>query len=134
MQYYHAIKQEIFWKHQEQKRKSGVPMGTSAGFVSDPTQNEAIKNLTPVKYVTIFKGTTEYIVKSPEEWIECIDKVMNGMDVQDRNLVIIAFWKSHSWRSATMELAMDKDTFYRRRDKIISLFAIEAASRGLIKL
>ena len=127
---YEDIKREIVNVRLEQKRRSGAPERRSMGFVSDPTQSEAIKNLTPLRTITV----NNYTVKRPEQWIEAINKVMGGLSREEQKFVEVSFWKAHSWRYAIDELHMDKDTFYRRRDRIVTLFAIEASSRGLISL
>lgn len=127
---YEDIKREIINTRLEQKRRSGAPERRSMGFVSDPTQSEAIKNLTPIRSVEVGR----YTVHNPESWIECINKVMCGLDKEDRRLVEVAFWKCHSWYTAIVELNMNKDTYYNRMNRVVCIFAIEAASRGLVKL
>ena len=130
MKNYEDIKRGIVNKRLEQKRRSGAPERRSVGFVSDPTQSEAIKNLTPIRSIEVGR----YTVHNPESWIECINKVMCGLDKEDKRLVEIAFWKSHAWYNAIQELHMGKDTYYSKMNRVVCIFAIEAASRGLVKL
>lgn len=127
---YWDIKREVRDARDEMRKRSGTPERRSMGFVSDPTQSEAIKNLTPLKYVCVNQRT----VKKPEEWTETVEKVMNNLDASDRKIVEVGFWKARSWQSAVLELNMDKNTYYRRRSRVLTLFAIEASSRGLIAI
>lgn len=128
IRHYYEIKKAVTEARLEQKRRSGAAERRSVGYVSDPTAIEAEKNLTVLKAVDIPGGT----VRKPEEWIEVIDRVMLTLDAQDRRLISVTFWESHSWLGAIDRLHLSKMTYYRRRDQILSMFAIAAAAKGLI--
>lgn len=107
--------------------------GHSAGHVSDPTAKEAIIDLQPLKRVLVGNYTVDY----PEAWISAITRVLNGISKEDRKLIEVSFWQhrprgSHSFIYDELHLA--KNTYYRRKDKLMALFAIEAASAGLVSL
>lgn len=127
---YHNIRKAVFEKRLEMKRKSGAPERRSQGFVSDPTQTEALKNLTPLKSVNIPGGE----VQAPEAWLAAIDKVMGKLEHHDQRIIEVSFWEHHTWQASVEALNMDKMTYYRRRDKLMTLFAIECAARGLIQI
>lgn len=127
---YHNIRKAVYEKRLEMKRRSGAPERRSQGFVSDPTQTEALKNLTPLRMVTISGGE----VQKPEAWIAAIDKVMSMLDHHDQRIIEVSFWEHHTWQASVDALHMDKMTYYRRRDKLMTLFAIECAARGLIRI
>lgn len=127
---YHNIRKAVYEKRLEMKRKSGAPERRSQGFVSDPTQTEALKNLTPLKSVNIPGGE----VQQPEAWLAAIDKVMGKLEHHDQRIIEVSFWEHHTWQASVDALNMDKMTYYRRRDKLMTLFAIECAARGLIQI
>ena len=127
---YHNIRKAVYEKRLEMKRKSGAPERRSQGFVSDPTQTEALKNLTPLKSVNIPGGE----VQAPEAWLTAIDKVMGKLEHHDQRIIEVSFWEHHTWQASVDALNMDKMTYYRRRDKLMTLFAIECAARGLIQI
>lgn len=127
---YHNIRKAVYEKRLEMKRKSGAPERRSQGFVSDPTQTEALKNLTPLKSVNIPGGE----VQAPEAWLAAIDKVMGKLEHHDQRIIEVSFWEHHTWQASVDALNMDKMTYYRRRDKLMTLFAIECAARGLIRI
>lgn len=127
---YHNIRKAVYEKRLEMKRKSGAPERRSQGFVSDPTQTEALKNLTPLKSVNIPGGE----VRQPEAWLTAIDKVMGKLEHHDQRIIEVSFWEHHTWQASVDALNMDKMTYYRRRDKLMTLFAIECAARGLIQI
>lgn len=127
---YHEIRKAVIEARLEQKRRSGAAERRSVGYISDPTQTEALKNLTPLKSVEIPGGT----VKQPEAWVEVINNVMASIDREDQQLISAAFWEFRTWTGAIDKLKMNKMTYYRRRDQLIAIFAIAAASRGLIRL
>lgn len=127
---YHNIRKAVFEKRLEMKRKSGAPERRSQGFVSDPTQTEALKNLTPLKSVNIPGGE----VQAPEAWLAAIDKVMGKLEHHDQRIIEVSFLEHHTWQASVEALNMDKMTYYRRRDKLMTLFAIECAARGLIQI
>lgn len=127
---YHNIRKAVYEKRLEMKRRSGAPERRSQGFVSDPTQTEALKNLTPLKSVNIPGGE----VQAPEAWLAAIDKVMGKLEHHDQRIIEVSFWEHHTWQASVDALNMDKMTYYRRRDKLMTLFAIECAARGLIQI
>lgn len=127
---YHNIRKAVCEKRLEMKRRSGASERRSQGFVSDPTQTEALKNLTPLKSVNIPGGEAQ----QPEAWLAAIDKVMGKLEHHDQRIIEVSFWEHHTWQASVDALNMDKMTYYRRRDKLMTLFAIECAARGLIQI
>lgn len=124
------IEKAVRDKRAEMKRRSGTPEMRSVGYVSDPTEKEAELNLMPIKWVTVGHG----IVRRPEEWIAVIKGVYERLSAEDKKLVEVSFW-TNSYRDKKLdELNMSKNTFYARREYIVTLFAIKASERRLISL
>lgn len=128
--HYHELKRACIEKRVERKAKKGRPEVRAEGYVSDPTGKEAELNSEPIVYVFIANNK---IVVNPEEWIACVDRVMETLSEEDQKLVKLAFWSRLSYKSILEELHMDKVTYYRRRDRIIFKFATAAACSGLVE-
>lgn len=126
--YYWDIKKAVTDRRLELKRKSGTAERRSEGYISNPTEKEAEVNLTRLPFVYLSLGKVE----KPEEWLDAIDYVMQRLGPDDKALIKASFWTHNNWRAAVTELHMDKMTYYKRRDHLISVFAIRCAAQGLI--
>lgn len=122
------IRRETARARIERKARKGAPELHAEGFLSNPTAKEAELNMTPVPIVYLSGG--KYVAR-PEEWLACIDYVTDMLSGSDRKLLRTVADRME-WREAVETLHMNKDTFYRRRDKLFALIALHAAKRGLI--
>lgn len=127
---YEGMKRAIKWARLEQSSRNARPEIHAEGFVSNPTAAEAIRNLTPLKSVTVGHD----IVYNPETWVSVIDSVYDKLDGCDRRIVTDTFIKGNRWEKVIADNHIDKNAYYRRRDRIVSLIAIKAACAGIVKL
>lgn len=87
--------------------------------------------MSDVKVVVLRDGT---IVYRPCEWLRIMKYIYENIPVSDSRLMQMYFFDGQPWAEVIAELEIDKDTFYRRRDKIISLVSIAAAQAGLVEI
>ena len=99
------------------------------GVVSDPTRREAEINLSEVPFVVV-KGRT---IRKPEAWIDCIDDVMKKISFTDY-VIFKAMWEEKKKDEIEECAHMSIGAYYKRRHEIISIIAVKAAERGLIKM
>lgn len=129
--HYIEISRAVHNARVERRTTHARPEVHAEGFVSNPTAAEAIANLTPLRSVTIQRY---HVVQKPEEWLDCIDSVLRRLDRADYKLVDDAFFRRLPWDRCAAENYMSKDTFYRRRERIVAMIAIKASAAGLIAL
>lgn len=119
------------WARADAKRKLKYVDGIRPrGIPSDPTATEAIQNLTPLKSVHIPRGT----VYHPEEWITAIDSVRENLDRDDGDLFSEVFVNKKRTDTVCDQFIISRATFFKRKDRLVSLVAIAAAKNGLIDL
>jgi hypothetical protein len=128
--HFKQLEKEIVYERY--KNHHGTNLGIrSIGKASDPTYNEAENEMSDVKVVILHDGT---IVHSPCEWLRIIKYVYENISVSDSRLMQMYFFDGQPWAEVIAELEINKDTFYRRRDKIVSLVSIAAAQAGLVEI
>lgn len=98
------------------------------GVVSDPTRREAEINLLEVPYITV-KGVK---IRQPEKWIECINDVSRELDYSDW-VVLMTMCDNKSREDAAEQAHLSLTAYYNRRREILSIIAIKATERSLIK-
>ena len=125
------IKNAVFWRRQEMKKRRFNLEGIKPrGVPSDPTANEAIMNATPLKAVDVRNG----VVFRPEAWIEAITSITSRLNKDEMAFFSAVFQNQKSPEAICDLFSMSRGTFFRRRDDYITLCAIAAAERGLIKI
>lgn len=130
--HYWEIRKAVHEEKLERKRRKGENVGgVQTNRQSDPTALEAIKDLSPIKYVRV-PGFG--LVKRPEDWITAIEAGLDACSDDTKIVVKESFWAQRSWKYITMAHGMDKKTFYKKRDSAVYLVAIAAAERGLINI
>lgn len=125
------IRNAVFWRRKEMKKRVFHMDGIKPrGVPSDPTANEAIMNSTPLKVVEVRSS----VVYRPEDWIAAISSVTSRLNENDLAFYDAAF-KSQKKPETMCELfSVSRGTYFKKRDKFVSLCAIAAAQRGLIEI
>ena len=86
----------------------------NGGEISKPTEKNAIKI------------ASSLYIKKTDETIHKIEKVINGLDDLDKNLInLVYFRKTHTVTGAGMKVHLDKSAAYNHINKILGLIAIE---------
>lgn len=130
--HYFEIKKAVANERAERKRHAKANIGgIQDSKQSDPTAAAAIANLTPIGRVTL---PGEGTVIKPELWISAIETGLHACPEDVQEVVQQNMWHHHSWRYVTSMSAMDKKTFYRRRDMALTAVAIAAAQYGLVRI
>lgn len=128
--HFKQLEKEIVYERYKNRR--GTNLGIhGVGNVSDTTYNEALNEMSDVKVVVLRDGT---IIYRPCEWLRIMKYIYENIPVSDSRLMQMYFFDGQPWAEVIAELEIDKDTFYRRRDKIISLVSIAAAQAGLVEI
>jgi hypothetical protein len=131
MAHFWDIKRAVSQSRADQHRRASIPGTPGDKYkISDPTGQEAVSNLMPVKWVEIDGGR----VKDPEKWIYVIETVFKRLPETEQQIIRDNFWSKKGWLYVSTMRAMDAHTFYKRRDHAVTMMAITAAQEGLIKI
>lgn len=130
--HYWEIKQAVSMQRVEMRRHVSSNIGgIQDSRLSDPTAAAALSNLTKIRVV---KLPGFGLVYRPEDWIDAIDKGLAACSNEVREAAKENFWHHKSSRYIYTTMNMDKDTFYKRREKAVATVAIAAAQYGLIDI
>ena len=128
------IRDAVFEKRTTGGSDLGTPMiNLFSGTISDPTASKAIKNLTPLKFVTVKDGV---IIKFPEKWLEVIDKTYNWCNRQQdcRYEVARRRYNGEDYRKTCLDLHISEATQRRLLEKVRIYATLQAVQAGLIKI
>ena len=101
--------------------------------IPDPTATQAVRNLTPLKFVTLSEGE---IIEYPERWLEVIDKTYKYCSTQKDCRLEVARrrYRSEDYRKTCRELNIS-DTARRRLLELVKIYAaLQAVQLGLIQV
>ncbi|WP_432748218.1 hypothetical protein [Pectinatus frisingensis] len=132
---YEKIKKAVW----EARNDSGVGRtgGNSTGhaFVSDPTANVAVKEVMPIKTVTIKIGKYDTeTVKQPEKWLQVIEATYNHYS---EGIVIDLLKHRHSnepYQQTCMNLHISSSTYYQMIVEVQQYALACACQVGLVKV
>lgn len=101
--------------------------------ISNPTAEQAIKNLTALAFVVIGSGVT---VKQPESWLEVIDKTYAWCKRQKdcRYEVARRRYSGEDYRKTCTELNISNSTRIRLLELSEMYAALQAVQLGLIRV
>jgi hypothetical protein len=131
----------MFYREREIKRavrlaRENVTGGHSGGsnghaFVSDPTALEGIRLATELKQVTLSDGV---VIKRPERWLRLVSGVYEALDDISRRVATCKYHRRESWKATTVELGIDRNTYYTIVNDVRTLAKMAACQLGLIKV
>ena len=127
------IRDAVFEKRNNNRDSSAPIISLFSGSISDPTASKAIKNLTPLKVVTITDGI---IIKYPEKWLEVIDKTYRWAQRQNDLLYQAAKrrYSGEDYRKTCAALSISTSFFHQLLEKVRVYAALQAVQAGLIKI
>lgn len=110
-------------------RENGIslfPVVGATSIHSDPTASQAVKNLTPLKFV---KLRNDVIIKYPEKWLEVIDKTYSYCKRQNdcRFEVARRRYSNEDYRKTCIDLNISNST----RRRLLELAQIYAALQAV---
>lgn len=117
---------------EEMRLDDGRPRLPSNG-VSNPTQMQAVRNLTPLEKVSL-DGL--HSVEFPERWLEVIDKTWSWAKAQPdcRAEVARRRYAKEDYRKTCRELGISESTLRRLFDLVRMYAALHAVQLGLIRV
>lgn len=131
----------MFYREREIKRavrlaRENVTGGHSGGsnghaFVSDPTALEGIRLATELKQVTLSDGV---VIKRPERWLRLVSGVYEALDDISRRVATRKYHRRESWKATTVELGIDRNTYYTIVNDVRTLAKMAACQLGLIRV
>ena len=122
LEHYHEDKKQL-----EQYRRDMMPQITPSYSLASGIQNGSTSD--PTAKAGIKMATSQYI-RSMEQSIEAVDRVLARCDDSDRQLIELVYWRrSHTITGAGMIAGLSQKAAYNRINKLLTL---TAAEMGLI--
>ena len=117
---------------EEMRLDDGRPRLPSNG-ISNPTQMQAVRNLTPLEKVSL-DGV--HSVEFPERWLEVVDKTWSWAKAQNdcRAEVARRRYAKEDYRITCRELGVSNSTRRRLFDFVRMYAALHAVQLGLIRV
>lgn len=101
-------------------------------FISNPTENQALRNITPIRKLECDDG---YIVYQPEKWLKVIDGTYNFCRDKATKQILRAWIDGNlSVIRLSIDLEMSKTSIYDIRTTLQNYAVALAAQYGLIDL
>lgn len=130
------FKHEGFIRQRVNELRNDVPKSDRMAipghaFISNPTENQAIRNVTPINKIQCDDG---FVVRHPEEWIKVIDGVYDFCRDEDTLNILKAWLKGHSAIRISMDLGISRTTVYDVRVALQNYAVALAAQFGLIDI
>lgn len=124
----------MFYREKEIRRAVRLARENVAGghaFVSDPTALEGIRLATELKQVTLSDGV---VIKRPERWLRLVSGVYEALDDISRRVATCKYHRRESWKATTVELGLDRNTYYTIVNDVRTLAKMAACQLGLIRV
>jgi len=102
----------------------------SGNSISDPTANQAIKSITPVKSVTLSNGLR---IRNPEKWLDAISRLFDVLYPEETE-ILSKIYSGFSIIKISRECHIDFSSVYRLRKECRHILAEIACQYGLIQV
>lgn len=120
---------------------NGKSGGKGKAFISDPTANEAVSNITPLNSVVIEIDNKIIKIKKPEKWLELARAVFEHFSkhcsCSSKSIKMILYYKfirHKNYNFICTKLEISKNKYYKELDKILWFALSYACQIGLIKV
>lgn len=113
-------------RNDECKEKSLIPGG---GFMSSPTENKAIRNMSPIVYGSCEDG---FWVKYPEKWLLVVEHAMRICPDTTTRTAITLWQCGYNADYITKATGLSRSTYYAIRKEVQHYAVAIAAQIGLI--
>lgn len=113
--------------------RAGGGNAARLGVISDPTANEALRNIEPIKRVTLADGTT---IERPEDWLMIIDSAY--AQFADNNTMLEAlqmrFRRGVYYKSVCRRFHISEGSFYFGVRTMMNFALAAACQLGLVSV
>ena len=127
--YMAIIKAISEYRNDTEGGNGGVNVAVKSGKISSPTENRAMKDISPVPLITTRDG---FIVRKPEKWLDVIHKTVKAHSNSDGENVI-RMWLAGDDVGEVMEKSgMSKAAYYSFRKDVVNYAICLAVQEKLI--
>ena len=107
----------------------GVNVAVKSGKISSPTENRAMKDISPVPLITTRDG---FIVRKPEKWLDVIHKTVKAHSNSDGENVIRMWLAGDDVNEVMEKSGMSKAAYYSFRKDVVNYAICLAVQENLI--
>ena len=127
--YMAIIKAISEYKNDTEGGNGGVNIAVKSGKISSPTENRAMKDISPVPLITTRDG---FIVRKPEKWLDVIHKTVRAHSNSDGENVIRMWLAGDDVNEVMEKSGMSKAAYYSFRKDVVNYAICLAVQENLI--
>lgn len=125
------IRKAVYEARHDIQRETLAAGGGSGSHISNPTESEALRNITPLSKVTVGKGASARELDNPELWLQVIDKTYEWCD-HDQRIAAKDKYSGVDWRVTCAKLSIVQSTLSRLISDVRHRASLCAVQYGLI--
>ena len=127
--YMAIIKAISEYRNDTEGGNGGVNVAVKSGKISSPTENRAMKDISPVPLITTRDG---FIVRKPEKWLDVIHKTVRAHRNSDGENVIRMWLAGDDVNEVMAKSGMSKAAYYAFRKDVVNYAICLAVQENLI--
>ena len=127
--YMAIIKAISEYRNDTEGGNGGVNVAVRSGKISSPTENRAMKDISPVPLITTRDG---FIVRKPEKWLDVIHKTVKAHSNSDGENVIRMWLAGDDVNEVMAKSGMSKAAYYSFRKDVVNYAICLAVQENLI--
>ena len=127
--YMAIIKAISEYRNDTEGGNGGVNIAVKSGKISSPTENRAMKDISPVPLITTRDG---FIVRKPEKWLDVIHKTVKAHSNSDGENVIRMWLAGDDVNEVMEKSGMSKAAYYSFRKDVVNYAICLAVQENLI--
>ena len=127
--YMAIIKAISEYRNDTEGGNGGVNVAVKSGKISSPTENRAMKDISPVPLITTRDG---FIVRKPEKWLDVIHKTVKAHSNSDGENVIRMWLAGDDVNEVMAKSGMSKAAYYAFRKDVVNYAICLAVQENLI--
>ena len=129
--YMAIIKAISEYRNDTEGGNGGVNVAVKSGKISSPTENRAMKDISPVPLITTRDG---FIVRKPEKWLDVIHKTVKAHSNSDGENVIRMWLAGDDVNEVMEKSGMSKAAYYSFRKDVVNYAICLAVQENLIEV
>ena len=127
--YMAIIKAISEYRNDTEGGNGGVNVAVKSGKISSPTENRAMKDISPVPLITTRDG---FIVRKPEKWLDVVHKTVKAHSNSDGENVIRMWLAGDDVNEVMEKSGMSKAAYYSFRKDVVNYAICLAVQENLI--